>query len=364
MKIIVDENIPFAREAFSTIGDVTLVHGRNIPSLKDTDVLVVRSITSVNEELLRGSPVKFVGTSTIGVDHIELAYLKKNNIGFASAPGSNSNSVSEYIIAALLVYTGEKGIELKGKSIAVIGVGNVGSKVVKKCETLGMKVLKNDPPLREKTGDRAFLPLNDVMHADFVTLHVPLTRSGKYPTYHMVNEDFLAGMKGVLINTSRGSVVNELVLSEALDKNIEAAILDVWENEPDINTKLAKRVSGTPHIAGYSYDGKVNGAQMMYDAVCGYFGIEPVWKAADILPPGKSITCSGGKDEDVLRDAVKQVYDIEQDYAAFQSNMADFDRLRKEYPVRREFFTTEVTAECNDSLKEKLEGLGFVVRGQ
>ena len=359
MKIIADENIPYAHEAFSTLGDVTLVQGRTITSLEECDVLVVRSITKVNEKLLSGSAVRFVGTATIGVDHIDLECLRDNGIGFASAPGSNSNSVAEYVIAALLVYAGENDIELEGKSIAVIGVGNVGSKVVKKCEALGMTVLKNDPPLEDKTHDPSFLPLGDVLGADFVTLHVPLTTDGKYPTYHMVNRDFLHEVNGVLINTSRGSVVDEKALSESLGTTVKAAVMDVWENEPNVNHDLASRVSGTPHIAGYSFDGKVNGTQMMYDAICGFFSIEPKWNASDLLPPGKRIVCSGSTDEEIIRNAVGQVYDIKGDYKTFQNRMSDFDRLRKEYPVRREFQTTETTVEGSDSARQKLRGLGF-----
>ncbi len=361
MKIVADENIPYAEEAFSTIGDVTLVPGRNVCSLKDTDALIVRSITKVDAELLSDSAVKFVGTSTIGYDHIDQDYLREHTIGFASAPGSNSNSVAEYVVAALLVYAADKGIGLAGRSIGVVGVGNVGSKVVKKCESLGMTVLKNDPPLQEKTQNPSFLPLDEVICADFVTLHVPLTRVGNYPTYHLAGKDFIGAMNGVFINTSRGSVVDETVLSGALGNTVEAAVLDVWEHEPDIDTSLAVRVSGTPHIAGYSFDGKVNGTQMMYDAVCNHFGIEPVWNAADSMPPGKEITCSGRTDEDLLRDAVFQVYDIRKDFEVFRKRMTEFDRLRKEYPIRREFPTTEVTVKGNASII-KLQGLGFKVK--
>ncbi|MCE5252583.1 4-phosphoerythronate dehydrogenase [bacterium] len=361
MRIVADENIPYAREAFSGLGDVTLVHGRNIPSLRNCDALIVRSITKVNEALLAGTPVRFVGTSTIGYDHIDREYLETHDIGFASAPGSNSNSVSEYVTAALLVYAHDRGIRLEGKSIGVIGIGNVGSKVARKCAELGMTVLKNDPPLKDATGDPAFLPLEEVLTADFITLHVPLVKDGKYPTFHMVNRDFTDAVHGVLINSSRGSVVDETALHGALGRNIEAAILDVWENEPHIDRSLAEKVYGTPHIAGYSFDGKVNGTQMMYDAVCRHFGIEPTWKAAGVLPPGKRITCSGAHDEDCIRDAVLQVYDIRKDFATFRQSMAEFDRLRKEYPVRREFPTTEVVpGECS-SAAEKLRGLGFVV---
>lgn len=362
MKIVADENIPYAEEAFSTIGDVTLVSGRNVCSLKDTDALIVRSITNVNEKLLAGSSVQFVGTSTIGYDHIDQEYLRERKIGFASAPGSNSNSVAEYITAALLNYASERSIELRGRSIGVVGVGNVGSKVVEKCESIGMTVLKNDPPLQEKTMNPSFLPLDEVICADFVTLHVPLTKTGKYPTYHLAGKDFIGAMNGVLLNTSRGSVVDETALSGALGNSVETAMLDVWEHEPNINTDLAGRINGTPHIAGYSFDGKVNGTQMMYDAVCNYFGIEPVWIAADSMPPGKDIACSGLTDEDVLRNAVFQVYDICKDFVVFHEHMTEFDRLRKEYPIRREFPTTSVTMKGNDGVKEKLCGLGFKVK--
>ncbi|MBN1294554.1 MAG: 4-phosphoerythronate dehydrogenase [Candidatus Latescibacteria bacterium] len=362
MKIIADENIPYAYDAFSNIGEVTLVSGRNIPSLKNVDALVVRSITKVNSQLLDGSSVKFVGTSTIGFDHIDREYLESNNIGFASAPGSNSNSVSEYVVAALLVYAERYGITLEGSSIGVIGVGNVGSKVVKKCEALGMTVLKNDPPLKDQTQDPSFLSLEDVLKADFVTLHVPLTKTGKYSTYHMVNDNFIASMDGVLINSSRGSVVDEKPLIKALGKNIKTAILDVWENEPNINHNLAIQIDGTPHIAGYSFDGKVNGTQMMYDSICSHFGIKPEWDAKDVVPAGTKITCTGNSDEDVLRDAIFQVYDIRKDYETFQKYMAEFDRLRKEYPIRREFPATEVTFDGSESAKRKLTGLGFKVK--
>lgn len=359
MKIVADENIPFAKEAFSCIGEVTLAHGRFMPDLTETDALIVRSITKVGKALLDGTAVKFVGTATIGFDHIDLGYLASHGIGFASAPGSNSNSVSEYVTAALLIHARDRRIELAGRSIAVIGVGNVGSKVVRKCESLGMTVLKNDPPLRDATGDTSFLPLEDVLDADFVTVHVPLTKTGPYPTRHMVNDDFLGRMNGVLINSSRGSVVDESALKKALGKTVKDAILDVWENEPNVDRELAGMVRGTPHIAGYSYDGKVNGTQMMYDTVCDFFDLEKVWRSEDALPPGNSIECSGAREENAIRDAVRQVYDIERDYRDFTLRIEEFDRLRKEYPRRREFQTATVRCDGGDSLMRKLEGLGF-----
>ncbi len=360
MNIVVDENIPYAREAFSGLGRLTLTHGRNLPSLADVDALIVRSITKVNEELLAGTPVKFVGTSTIGFDHIDRAYLDRAEIGFSSAPGSNSNSVAEYITASLLIYAEDNGIEFSGKSIAVVGIGNVGSKVVKKCEALGMIVLKNDPPKKDETGDSSYLPLEEVLDADFVTLHVPLTKEGPYPTFHMANADFFSRMNGVFLNSSRGKVVDESALKAALGGTVKSALLDVWETEPTPDPELSSAVfAGTPHIAGYSFDGKVNGTQMMYDAVCRHFGIEAVWNAQDELPPGKEITCSGEGDEDIIRDAVFQAYDIRRDHRDFSERMDEFDRLRKEYPRRREFQTFTVKTDASDAVKKKLAGLGF-----
>ena len=216
LRIIADENIPFAREAFEPLGTLTLVKGRERPPVENADALIVRSVTKVTPDLLDGSPVRFVGTATIGMDHIDTGYLHDSGIGFASAPGSNAESVAEYVTAALLVHARDKGITLAGKSIAVIGVGNVGSRVVNKCRALGMTVLKNDPPLAEKTGDSSFLKLDDVIGADFVTFHVPLTREGRWPTWHMAGPELLGEMKGVLINTSRGSVVDGTALENAL----------------------------------------------------------------------------------------------------------------------------------------------------
>ncbi len=362
MHIVADENIPFAREAFSTIGEITLVHGRSLPPLDDCDALIVRSITKVNGDLLDGTPVSFVGTATIGFDHIDRAYLERRGIGFSSAPGSNSNSVAEYVVAALLEYAGTKDITLAGTSIGVVGVGNVGSKVAAKCRALGMSVLLNDPPRAEESGDPSFLPLDDLPGADFLTFHVPLTKDGPHPTWHLASDSLLSSMNGVLLNTSRGSVVDEAALHRHLGGSVRDAILDVWEHEPDVDRSLAVKVfGGTPHIAGYSFDGKVNGTQMMYDAVCAHFGIDPVWNAADSMPPGGTVACADGDVEDVLRDAVRQVYDIRRDFAAFAERMDAFDRLRKEYPIRREFGTAAFSTEVPPAAGDTLEGIGFTV---
>jgi erythronate-4-phosphate dehydrogenase len=378
VRIVADENIPYVEEAFGPLGSVQRVSGRTINSaiLKDADILLVRSITKVNESLLRETNVKMVATATIGTDHIDEAYLQKSGIFFASAAGSNSNSVSEYITAALLVVSRRGDFSLAGKTIGVIGVGNVGSKVAKKCEVLGMKVLKNDPPLKDATGSKDFCELSDLIIAsDFITVHVPLTMDGKYPTYHLVNNDFLCGMNShaFLLNSSRGSVVDGRALGEALEKQaIAGAVLDVWEHEPNIDSELLKKVElGTPHIAGYSFDGKVNGTEMIYKAACRFLGVTPSWDPKSVLPAPivPEVHVESDEGEIGLGKLVKMLYDIESDDRNLREMLerpemersSHFDLLRKNYPVRREFFNTKVqfSQHVSEGMKEKIRGLGF-----
>jgi erythronate-4-phosphate dehydrogenase len=377
VNIIADENIPYAHEAFGTLGDVRLVSGRDVtPDLvRDCDLLFIRSVTRTNAALLDGSRVRFVATATIGTDHVDLDYLAGRGTGFASAPGSNATSVAEYIAASLLVLARDSGTSLEGKTLGVVGVGNVGSRVVAKAEAMGMRVLQNDPPVQRETGDPRYLPLDALFEADFITLHVPLTREGQDATLQLADEAFLARMRpgSVLLNTSRGAVVDGNALKAALASgHLGEAVLDVWEGEPDIDMGLLAKVAiGTPHIAGYSFDGKVRATEMIYAAACESLGVEPTWSAADAMPepdhPRLEIDCAGWPDEDVLRAAVLTVYDIEADNCrlrqfpeGFSARPAYFDRLRKEYPKRREFENTVVTANgASEALARKLGGLGF-----
>jgi len=222
MLIFADENIPFVRDAFRTFGEVVTFSGREITreKIKDGDILLVRSVTGVNRELLEGTKIKFVATATIGIDHIDTAYLKKNRIGFSSAHGSNANSVSEYVMTALLCLANRMGFQLSQKSLAVIGVGNVGSRVVEMAKGLGMGVLENDPPLARETHEVRFKKIEDVIKSDIITFHVPLSYKGKDATFHMVDEKFLSQLKkgAILINTSRGAVVETKALYEAIKK--------------------------------------------------------------------------------------------------------------------------------------------------
>ncbi|MFH1719446.1 MAG: 4-phosphoerythronate dehydrogenase [Planctomycetota bacterium] len=378
MKIVADANIPFVTECFSSVGEVTVLGGRQIRPdvLADADVLLVRSITKVGADLLAGSKVRFVGTATIGFDHVDMDCLRRNNIGFASAPGSNANSAAEYVIAGLLEVGRKYDIDLEGKSIGIIGVGNVGGRVAKKCAALGMQVRLNDPPLQRQTGDAKYLPLEELLACDFITLHTPLTFDGPDKTHHLAGRDFFESLKDgcVFVNASRGGAVDSGALEAAMRfGRLKAVVLDVWENEPNIDTKLLEMVDiGTPHIAGYSLDGKIAGMIMIYKSACDYFGLEPEFDVENFLPepavPQLKLDSKAARGQEVLSMAVRQIYSIDRDDGALRRIMdepaekrgAFFDGLRKNYPVRREFQNTRVIVEdAGSTLAGKLRGIGF-----
>ena len=380
MKIIADANIPFVEKCFSSIGEVKVIAGREITpaAVKDAEVLLVRSITKVNADLLAGSCVGFVATATIGFEHIDIDYLSENNIGFASAPGSNANSVAEYIVAGLLEVGKKHNMELQGKSIGIIGVGNVGSRVAKKCSALGMKVFLNDPPLQRQTGDAKYLPIEKLYGCDFITFHTPLTFEGIDKTFHLADEKFFKSLKTgcIVFNTSRGGVVRTDTLKSAVKSGkIKAAVLDVWADEPNIDTELLEMVDiGTPHIAGYSLDGKIGGMIMIYKAVCEHFEFEATFGIESFLPepalPKLEVNTKSGIEQEVLWETVNKIYDIKKDDSSLRWMLDQplgkrgsyFDKLRKEYPVRREFQNTKVViSDGNSNLQEKLKGIGFGV---
>lgn len=374
MRIVADENIPYVREAFGGLGEVVTAAGRAMTAdlVRDADVLLVRSVTRVNEALLAESRVRFVGTATIGTDHVDQAYLAGRGIRFAAAPGSNANSVAEYVTAALLVLAGRGGWALAGRRMGVIGVGNVGRRVVGKARALGMEPILNDPPLGRATGDARYRSLAEALEADVVTLHVPLTREGPDATYHMVNDGFLSQLRpgAVLINTSRGAVAETPALHRALDAGrLGAVVLDVWEHEPAIDASLVARADlATAHIAGYSFDGKVNGTVMLHEALCAFLERPVEWSPSLPAPPVPRVEVTA-EGEEGLRQAVLAVYDIERDDADLR-RVADlpveergpyFDRLRRDYPHRREFGGTVVEAPAG--LGPILAGLGFRLAG-
>ncbi|MES3628595.1 MAG: 4-phosphoerythronate dehydrogenase [Longimonas sp.] len=359
MTIVVDENIPLAREAFGTIGTVQPVAGRAITTdhVRVADALLVRSVTPVNEALLQEHTLDFVGSATIGTDHIDQDLLQRRGIPFAHAPGSNADSVADYVIAALLHHAAAQGVSLPDRTVGVIGHGNTGSRVARRCAALGCRVLRNDPPLAEAHpgDDHPFVPLPELLHAaDIVSLHVPLTKTGAHPTFRLVDADLLAEMQpGTwLVNTARGDVIDPHAVAQALDSNhLGAALFDVWPNEPAPDAELVARTDlATPHIAGYAYDGKVRGTHMLYEALCAARDEPATWTPESALaeqaperwhctPPDPNTPRT-----QYLHTLARQTYAIADDDRRMRALPAhppetrgkQFAALRRDYPVRRE----------------------------
>ncbi len=375
--VVIDSKNPLLAQALGARCDVRVLPTAEITrsSLMDADAVVVRSETRVDAGLLDGTRIRFVGTATIGTDHVDTAYLAKSGIRFVSAPGSNANSVAEYLATALLVAGGRLGITLRGLRVGVVGAGNVGSRVARVCEALGMHVLLNDPPLARKTGDPLYRPLDELLDADILTLHVPLTRDGIDKTHHLLDADLLTRIKPgcILVNTSRGAVCETEVVRRALvTGHLRAAVLDVWEDEPRIDSGLlTQALLATPHIAGYSFDGKVNAARMMFEALNTLWHLGLAWPVPAALPQPlcREITIRNqGEGEDTVRGILTGCYDIEADDARLRTTTAmntaeraaEFRRLRAQYPVRREFAATRIRCGASrHSLCTMLAALGF-----
>jgi len=377
MKIVSDKAIPLVEHLFSSIGDVTLLDGRDISknNLQDADLLLVRTITLVNEALLEASSVKFVASPTSGVDHIDIKYLEENNIGFAHAPGCNSRSVAEYVLSSLLIIAEQNDFKLKDKTVGIIGCGHVGSLVKKFMQALDVKCLLNDPPLKELNSGVEFCELSDFVQADIVTIHAPLTEQGKFKTRHMVNAEFLEMLKPdtTLINTSRGPIVDESALMKHLQSHERfKLVLDVWENEPDINMDLLQRAAiSTPHIAGYSLDAKLRASQSIYMESCRFFDSNYDESLARVHYPETESELSISEqddDMDVIQLAVLTCHDVRSDSASlrreFELNAENrskfFDELRKSSAMRREFPSMTVNIpEVHASVGPALLALGF-----
>jgi len=377
LRVIADENIPQISDALDGVADVRLMQGRQITrdDIAEADALLVRSITKVNLDLLEGTAVKFVGSATIGMDHLDENYLEQNKITYTNAAGCNANSVVEYVICAILEVAVRKNIKLEGKTLGIIGKGNIGRPLSERIKLLGMKVKCCDPPLEEKGEEGPWFSHEEILKScEFVTYHVPITKDGNHPTYHLLNKNNLGLYSGhqTLINACRGPVFNNSDLLDAMNENVDRTlILDVWENEPGISMPLLeKTMIATPHIAGYSQEGKLTGTEVITKALFEKFGITKNWKAKLPEPENKVLTLSNSKSgfKNQMHDICLQAYRLHKDDQRLRETKSlsqaeaakAFDVLRKTYPVRREFNAFRFrTSGLENKTIATLEALGF-----
>ena len=381
LSIIADDQIPFANKVFSKFGNINLENGRaiNKQKIKDADVLLVRSVTKVDESLLKHTNIKFVGSATSGIDHIDVDYLNKSNISFSYAPGSNANSVAEYVLNSLITINRNvnKPSSLHGKKVGIIGYGNIGSRVKYLMDVFDVECVLNDPPLFDQTKNQSFVDIEEVLQSDIITLHIPLTKNGKYPTHNLVNDEFLKKLKSnvILINTSRGEVIDEQALISFKKRNPESTlILDVWRDEPNINLDLLQQVFiGTPHIAGYSYDAKIKATEILFYSLQKFYKTNfdcPILARKGITPFVPNVS-----DLDYpIESIVSQYWNILGDNISFSEykSLTDnersifYDSLRKNYPIRYEFGSGVIDIKkhsesptFNNRTKSDLKKLGF-----
>lgn len=373
MKIVIDDKIPYMRGALEPFAEVVYLPGSRTTAdvVRDADALITRTRTPCSRELLEGSQVRLIATATIGFDHIDLDYCERAGIAWINAPGCNAESVNQYLASALFSYAPRRNLTLRGLTIGIVGVGQVGSRIARTCEILGMNVLLNDPPRERLEGSAQFVSLQEIRErADIISFHVPLNLAGQDRTWHMVDAAFCGGLgkQPLLVNTCRGEVFDTRALHAAIASNrISGLVLDCWENEPGIDLDLLARVDfGTPHIAGYSRDGKANGTQTSVRAVSRFFnlGIDD-WTPSGVEPPANPVIeldGAGRGEESILAAAVLATYEIERDDHALRRDPDRFEQLRGDYPVRREFDSHSIHARNLDSdTIEKLRRMGFKI---
>ncbi len=374
MKIVCDNKIPFLRGVLEPYAEVVYLPGKETTPevVKDADALITRTRTICNEALLKGSSVKVIATATIGFDHIDTEWCERNGIIWRNAPGCNSWSVKQYIGSVLVRLAQKHGLSLEGMTLGVVGVGNVGSKVARVGRALGMKVLLNDPPRARREGSEGFVSLDEIVaKSDIITLHVPLSRDGEDATWHLFDAARIASMRPsqILINSSRGPVVDNPALKQAIkSRSILAGVLDVWEGEPDLDRELIDLLDiTTPHIAGYSADGKANGTAASVRTVSEILGLPLAdWAPEEIPAPaqslGFSIDAAGKSLQEVVSEAILHAYDVLSDSDALRVKPELFEKLRGDYPVRREpsAFTLHLKG-GTPQMKESLEMLDFKI---
>jgi erythronate-4-phosphate dehydrogenase len=374
MKIVADDKIPFLRGALEPFAEIIYIPGKQISKkdLTDADALLIRTRTKCTESLLEGTKIRFIGTATIGFDHIDTQYCESQKIIWTNAPGCNSSSVQQYIAAALLKIASADNCNLEGKTLGIIGVGNVGSKVEKLARAIGMNVLLNDPPRERLEGSDNFESFETVLsESDIISVHVPLNLPGEDSTYHLFNEDSFGKIKrgAWFINSSRGEVADTKSLKKSIEKGIlKGTIIDVWENEPEIDRDLMQMsIIATPHIAGYSTDGKANGTAMVVNSLGKYFRLPfKNWYPRNVPSPAVphiSIECRGKSEEEILREAVNHSYNIEEDNSKLRNSPADFEKLRGDYPLRREFTSYQIELKGGtEEVKQILSEIGFKIK--
>lgn len=365
MKILADVHIPYLKGVAEQFGEVSYLPGNEFTkeTVKENDVLIVRTITRFDKNLLKGSNVKLICSATIGFDHIDTHYCEQNNIAWRTAPGCNARSVEQYVTASLIRMAQKHNFELKDKTIGVVGVGNVGGKVAWACELLGMKVLLNDPPRKELEKSDNFVELSTIQkEADIITFHTPLIKEGRHATYHLADTTFFENLEKepIIINSSRGAVVDNQALKIALkNKKALGAIIDTWENEPNIDSELLAMVDiSTPHIAGYSADGKWNATKMSLETINSFFKLKknPV-KLLPIIKPEKStINLSQVNNNEQLAKAILCTYDPLKDSILLKERPDKFYYFRSNYPLRREYraYTIQNASSKTASLTKQL----------
>lgn len=380
MHILADENIPLVEAFFAEHGEIRRMHGRTInrAALGDSEVLLVRSVTRVDRELLEGSRVRFVGTCTIGTDHLDLDYFEEAGIAWASAPGCNARGVVDYVLGSLLALAEGEGVELADLRYGVVGAGEVGGRLVEVLRGLGWNVRVCDPPRQAReTGE--FVGLDEIIEeCDVISLHTPLILEGEHATFHLLDQARLERLRpgAWLINASRGAVVDNAALREQLAQRPDIqTVLDVWEGEPQVDVALAELCwIATPHIAGYSLDGKLRGTAQIYQAFCASRGLEPKVELAELMPetPLRGLSFANtASPEDMLATICRAVYDPRRDDAAFRRSLAGddeqrragFDRLRKQYPPRREIDGLEIEVGSHAQLQQIVRALGCGLKG-
>lgn len=373
LSILADENIPALEPLFGPLGQLRRLPGRTLSAddVADADILLVRSVTRVGPDLLAGSSVRFVGTATIGTDHLDIPWLEEAGIHWCNAPGCNADSVVDHVLSALWHLAAERGRDPLDFCVGVVGAGNVGGRLLRRLEALGMRTLVCDPPRAEQEGEAGFVSLEQVLQeADLVALHTPLTDSGDHATWHLLQEDNLPLLKpgAILLNAGRGAVIDNGALLRLMERRDDLTlVLDVWEEEPDLDPQLARHCAlATPHIAGYSLDGKIRGTWMLYQALCRWLEIDTALTLEEVLPPPAISRIVAGGVLDPL-DPMRLIHDPYRDDRALRRTLGlpptqkalAFDRLRREYPIRREFSSLELAGIEDPEQRRLFAALGF-----